>query len=490
MTMHEKSLAECLAGVCYVDPKWDRQIQSLALDSRQVAAGALFFAYPGTQADGREYIAQAIEAGARAIVAEAQDGIASETVVGDVPVFSVANVASIVSKVASRFYDHPSRQLTMIGITGTNGKTTCAYYLQQLLTTLGEQAALVGTLGYGKVGDLKSLQHTTPDAITIQKILKECLDAGMTHVAMEVSSHALDQDRVKHVEFDVGVFTNLTRDHLDYHETMEVYKNAKFKLFKHFGLRKAVINQDSSVCDEILKLNLDKVDVTRFSIESPDADVVISDLQLTRDGLKGQVSGFGLDCDFAAGCLGRFNASNVAAVLATLGAMGYPLKKILPALKKLKPVPGRMEAITLKNGALAVIDYAHTPDALEKALTALREHCDGRLVCVFGCGGDRDKGKRPLMGRVAQGLADTAIVTNDNPRSEVPSAIIDDILQGMGDDKPMVIEDRAQAIAHALSMAAADDVVLIAGKGHEGGQIIGERVLNFSDKAEVLSFIA
>ena len=450
----------------------------LTADSRAVKLGSIFVAYPGTALDGRAFIPDAIARGAAAVLWERSAFTWDER--WEVPNLGVDGLRERISEIAGAIFGDPSESLWMAGVTGTNGKTSVSQWIAAALDGLGRRAAVIGTLGNGLVGERVEAKNTTPDPIVLQRLLADYLRRGARHVAMEVSSHGLDQGRVAGIKYDVAVFTNLTRDHLDYHGTMEAYAEAKFKLFSARGLRHSVVN-------------LDDAWGARFA-ERLDGDVITfglapaARLRASRVGLSGAGVRFHVDSEWGAGdvsaaVLGAFNVSNLLAVLGALIAAGIPFDEAVRAVGALEPVPGRLERVGGGTEPLVVIDYAHTPDALEKALEALRPTVAAghRLVCVFGCGGDRDPGKRPLMGRAAAHLADHVIVTSDNPRSEDPAAIIEQVLAGVT-GKPEAIEDRQVAIFSAVHQARPGDVVLVAGKGHETYQEIAGVRHPFSDR--------
>ncbi len=447
-------------------------VSGMTLDSRQVRHGDAFFALAGTRTHGIEFAAGAVRRGAQVVLAEvpSTDADSLPASVADAPVLWIKNLHEQVGEIAARFHGRPSESMHMIGITGTNGKTSCVQLLAQGLTLLGHRAASIGTLGAGIHGQLSGGERTTPDAISVQALLADFRDAEVTHVAMEVSSHALQQGRVGAVDFEVAAFTNLTRDHLDYHGSMEAYGAAKARLFAVPGLRSAVINLDDDFGRELAGQLPDTVLSLRFSMaDDRDADVGASEIVTSAEGLSFRLrTPWGVR-DVRSHLLGRFNVSNLLVVAACFGALGESFDRIVTTVEQLQPVSGRMSRLGgLQNLPLVVVDYAHTPDALEQALTALRAHCAGQLICVFGCGGERDAGKRPLMGEIAARQADVAIVTDDNPRGEDGDAIIEQIIAGMTAARAMTVErNRAMAIANALQLARAGDVVLIAGKGHE-----------------------
>jgi UDP-N-acetylmuramoyl-L-alanyl-D-glutamate--2,6-diaminopimelate ligase len=397
----------------------------------------------------------------------------------------------LVGRIADRFFKSPSAQLRITGITGTNGKTTCAFLLAQCLERLGSRAAYIGTLGWGRIASLAPASLTTPDAVTLHRELAELHAAGVRDVAMEVSSQALDQDRVAAVRFHAAAFTNLSRDHLDYHQTMTAYGAAKARLFMAPDLEHIVVNVADAFGRELAQNYAGRAPLTAVWIGAGDTLPTRRTLHATQVTLD--VHGVSMQLDGSFGearvdtrLLGRFNADNSLIVIACLLSLGASLAEAARVLAECNPPPGRMEVVDpdARGKPLAVVDYAHTPDALAKALGALREHCAGSLWCVFGCGGDRDPGKRPLMGSIADELADRVIVTDDNPRSEDPQAITGAIISGIKSRTVRVIHDRGEAIGTALKEARATDVVLIAGKGHEDYQIYGDTRRSFSDRLE------
>ncbi len=458
-------------------------VTNLVNDSRQVQAGDTFLAYPGAHRDGRQFIPQAIAQGANAIVWEAQNYLWDPA--WQVPNIPVPQLRDKVGEFAADVYGHPSRQLCVIGITGTNGKTSCSHWLAQALSQAGRPAAIIGTLGNGFPEQLEPSPNTTPDPIVLQRSLKRYLDQGAACAVMEVSSHALDQGRVNGAHFEMALFTNLSRDHLDYHGDMSRYAAAKSILFTWPELKHAVLNGDDPYAQELRqKAQAHGVTVTTYGFDT--CDVRASNLRVGPHGLAFNVATPWGEARLESSVLGRFNAHNLLAVLATLLVGGVPFEQAMVSVQHVQAVPGRMQQIRLPGKPLVVVDYAHTPDALEKVLLTLREVAadskasDTKLFCVFGCGGQRDKGKRPLMGGVAANLADEVVVTSDNPRHESPRAIIDDIVAGMTSNFH-VQEDRAAAIAYAIRQARPVDVVLIAGKGHETYQDINGEKWPFSD---------
>jgi UDP-N-acetylmuramoyl-L-alanyl-D-glutamate--2,6-diaminopimelate ligase len=405
---------------------------------------------------------------------------------------AIPGLKNLVGRIADRFFNWPSSQLRITGITGTNGKTTCAYLLAQCLERLGSQAAYMGTIGWGRVASLAAPTLTTPDAVTLHRELAQLRAAGIREVAMEVSSQALDQDRVAGVRFHCAAFTNLTRDHLDYHRTMAAYGAAKARLFDAPDLQHIVLNVGDSFGREFAQNYGGRVPLTAVWIGAGDsgwlAERALHAARVALDarGVSLQIDGSFGEAGVATRLLGRFNAENALVVLACLLSLGASLEEAARVLAECVPPPGRMEVVESAAGGkpMAVVDYAHTPDALAKALGALREHCQGDLWCVFGCGGDRDPGKRVLMGAIADDLADQIIVTDDNPRSEDPQVITRAIVAGIKAHGVRVIHDRGEAIGRALKQARAEDIVLIAGKGHEDYQIYGATRRSFSDRRE------
>ena len=470
-------------------------------DTRRLQPGDVFFAYVlGNErlaTDGRPHIDKAIAAGASAVIYEA-DGF--DWPHGDaVPHLPVSQLHWLAGPIAAGWYGIGARNLAVTGITGTNGKTSCAQWLARLLQAAGTPCATIGTLGTGFPDALRITGFTTPDAVQLQASLAELSDAGARAIAMEVSSHGLEQGRVAGTGFGVAVLTNLTQDHLDYHGTMAEYEAAKALLFQWDGLRAAVINRDDAMGGRLLAGNAAAVSapqVIEYGIDGKAGATAArgqwlraTDVRATASGTAFHVDGSFGSADVTTPMIGAFNVSNLLAVLGAALAQGVAWDAALAALRTLTPVEGRMELFGGHDAPLAVVDYAHTPDALVQTLTALRpvaEARQGRLWCVFGCGGDRDATKRPLMGGVAERLADDVVLTSDNPRSEDPRDILEQIADGMQDrSRARLIEDRAAAILHAIKHAAPADVVLVAGKGHEATQEIQGRKRPFSDREHV-----
>ena len=478
-------------------------MKHLVSDSRAVVPGDTFVAYPGETRDGRDFIGDAIARGAGSVLWERRGFTwRSEWAVRNLGVDHLRRHAGAI---AAEIYGNPSARLWMVGVTGTNGKTSCSHWIAQSLTRLDAKCGVVGTLGSGWPGKLEPLGNTTPDALWLQGRLREFLKHKAQAVSMEVSSHGLVQDRVCGVEFDVALFTNLTRDHLDYHGTMRNYRNAKARLFHMPGLKWAVVNLEDAFGIDLARQSRENgVSVLGYGFGrslppglrgSRMPRVIADHLSMTPDGLSFHVTTPWGEAEVTSPLVGRFNAQNLIATLGVLLASDYPFDPAVEALSHVRPVPGRTERYGGGRKPLVVVDYAHTPDALENVLRALRELMTARdesdrskraskLVCVFGCGGDRDRGKRPLMGRIATRLADEVIVTTDNPRSEDPHQIITDILEGMT-ERCAIAPDRSQAIRAAISGARAGDVVLVAGKGHEQYQEIAGVKHPHSDAAVV-----
>ena len=452
-------------------------VGGLALDSRHVHPGDVFLAYPGEHIDGRQFIDQAIANGAIAIIAESGIERADLTL----PLIKIPQLRNKVSVIADRFFDHPSASLEVIGVTGTNGKTSCTQLLGQALRASGQSCGVVGTLGSSLDGSVIGGGLTTPDPIALQQQLAQWRDQGVTHAAMEVSSHGLVQGRVDGIRMRGAVFTNLSRDHLDFHGTMANYGAAKARLFDLPGVEFAVINRDDGFGAELAAKLESKLRVLDYTLHG-DAAIAVRNAEFRADGVIAQVATPWGELTLRSHLLGEFNLSNLLAVVGVLGQLGLSVEQLQALVPTLRPIAGRMQRVGGVGEIEVVVDYAHTPDALEQALMAVRRHCDGKLWCVFGCGGDRDKGKRPLMGSVAARLADAVVLTSDNPRSENPQQILDDIHAGVGGDA-VIESDRAAAIAYAINHAQRGDIVLIAGKGHEDYQIVGHDMRPFSDVA-------
>jgi UDP-N-acetylmuramoyl-L-alanyl-D-glutamate--2,6-diaminopimelate ligase len=457
-----------------------QRVTGLALDSRGVRAGDLFLAYPGERSDGRDHIAQAIAAGAAAVAAEPGFEMAPVSV----PLVPVPNLRARVSAIADTWFDRPSAAMTVVGVTGTNGKTSITQLLGQALRLLGRRCGVVGTLGNSLDGRIDGGGLTTPDPVALQQQLADWRGQQVRYAAMEVSSHGLAQDRVAGVHFRGAVFTNLTRDHLDFHGTMAEYGAAKAALFDMPGLQFAVINVDDAFGSELTARLQSRLRVIDYSLREP-AMLSVRNKRYELDGVRAQVIAPWGEIALHARLLGDFNLGNLLAVVAVLGELDISARDIESVLPRLQPIIGRMQRVAvdkaLDPAVEVVVDYAHTPDALEHALLALRRHTQGQLWCVFGCGGDRDRGKRPQMGEIAARLAERVVITSDNPRSEDPAAIIAEIRAGVANASVHTEIDRAAAIRWAVQQAQPGDIVLIAGKGHEDYQVIAGQRLPFSD---------
>jgi UDP-N-acetylmuramoyl-L-alanyl-D-glutamate--2,6-diaminopimelate ligase len=464
----------------------------LHADSRTLAAGDVFFAYAVDGADSRPFIDAALAAGAAAVLYQPENFAGKPD---SSRALAVKALNELAGPIAAAWYGEPTQSMLTVGVTGTNGKTSCSQWLATALTALGTPSAIIGTLGTGMPGKLVHTGFTTPDAPQLQRQLAQLKAAGAEGVVMEVSSHALHQGRANGTAFDIAIFTNLTQDHLDYHGTFTAYEAAKARLFAWPGLKNAVINRDDAAGQRLIDALRGKTRTIAYGIEqsaaAPAADSLLlaTQVRATANGTAFHLSSDWGDADVDVATLGTFNVSNLLGVLGALLAAEIPFDAALAQISKLEPVNGRMQRLggRLQNDEpLVVIDYAHTPDALDKTLAALRPIAQargGELVCMFGCGGDRDATKRPLMGAIAEKRADHLVITSDNPRSEDPLAIIEQIAAGMNDPaKARKIEDRASAILQAIRTAAREDVIVLAGKGHEATQEIMGKKRAFSDQ--------
>ena len=482
------TLAELLQGFATAPAI---EIRNISSDSRTLEPGDLFLACGGATSHGLDYVADAVTAGVAAIAWDSSTAEAPAAEVG-VPMIGVPNLAAHLGEIANRFFDRPSEHVKVVGVTGTNGKTTVAWMAAQCCELLGERCGYIGTLGTG-VGEVAGAEGmTTPGVIELHRNLADFRDAGAGWAAIEVSSHALAQRRVDGMTFDTVLFTNLSRDHLDYHGSMQSYAETKARLFRDYPARNRIVNLDSEFGTELAsRCGHDVVTVsTRFDrVANGRPFVFVRSVVASGTGSNVRVSSSWGDGEFHLSLPGDFNVANAVLVLAAMLQHGIPMTQACETLAGLSAPPGRMERVASGDNLPAVyIDYAHTPEAIDVALRALRKHCAGRLWCVFGCGGDRDAGKRPQMGRVAERRADHIVITNDNPRSESPAAILDDILKGLASpNDATVIEDRAAAIGWAIDNAKADDVILVAGKGHEDYQLIGADRIDFSDYGAALA---
>lgn len=472
-------LKELLAGIEVLEATADLElnIDSIAYDSRKVVPGGLFVAITGFAVDGNRFISMALEKGAVAVVTAKRPA-------GDVPYVLVASDRLALAMLGCNFYGHPARSMTMIGITGTNGKTSSTLLLKHILEqTRGAKVGLIGTME-NQIGDEAiPAERTTPESLDLQALFARMRDAGCSYVVMEVSSHAVELERVGGVFFDVAAFTNLTEDHLDFHKTMEAYCDAKAKLFARCG--KAVINCDSPWAERISAHA--PSECIRYSVEKPE-ELYASDAELRADGVS-FVAHYGKETvPVSLPIPGGFTVYNALTVLGTALQLGISLQESARALKNAHGVKGRVEVVPTPGMPFTVlIDYAHTPDGLENVLSSVKAYCKGRLIAVFGCGGDRDPIKRPIMGRIGVRIADLAVITSDNPRTEVPSAIIEDILKGIQPDDGayVVMEDRRKAIRYAMDIAKKNDIIILAGKGHETYQEINGVKYHLDEREEV-----
>lgn len=501
--MNSHRLSYLLEALVRVPAVLDAGISGLALDSRSVQQGDLFLALAGHTVHGVDFAADAVAAGAAAIAWEPGATIDVEPPElrdAGIPVFAIERLGQYVGMIADRFYGSPSREMFVTGITGTDGKTSCSHFIAQAFSSLGPACGIIGTTGYGRYGALQEATHTTPDAVALHAELSRIHGQGATCAVMEVSSHALVQGRVNGVAFDVAVLTNLSRDHLDYHGDEENYAEAKRKLFFMPGVRRAVLNADDAFGRDLLNDLPSDTEITLYGqdrvllerVRGTGTDwLCAEDVHADAGGLGFRVTGSAGEGRVQVGMLGRFNVSNLLATLAVLLARDVPFDDALDLLADTSTVPGRMEPFgDPQSQPLVVVDYAHTPRALEQVLMALREHTAGTVWCVFGAGGDRDRGKRPLMGEVAERLADRVVVTDDNPRHEDATRIVMDILNGMLDaDRAYIERDRGQAIALALANTGPGDVILVAGKGHEDYQQIGDVRRPYSDRRQVQALL-
>ena len=476
-------LNQLLAGVALTERRaGDVECSGICYDTRTMEPGCLFVALPGYKTDGHKYIAQALEQGAAAVLCQHPPE-------GEGPWLVTPDARAALAAVSANWFGHPARDLTLLAVTGTNGKTTTTYLLKAMLEgVLGARVGLIGT-NQNMVGEEVLPAHrTTPESYEVQQLLREMADAGCTHVVMEASSHALVLHRLDGLRFRAGIFTNLTQDHLDFHGTMEAYRDAKGLLFRQSDA--AVLNLD----DGAGRYFAETVSVPRltYSERRDEADLTAKNLRLFPDRVEFEAVAAGAISRVRLPIPGGFTVYNALGVLTCGLALGLPLADCADALAKAPGVKGRIEVVPVPADFAVIIDYAHTPDALENILTTVRDFTAGRVICLFGCGGDRDRTKRPQMGAIAGSLADVAVVTSDNPRTEEPEAIIRDILPGLeGTAAEVVVEpDRRAAIRRALSLAKPGDTVVLAGKGHETYQEVGTRVLHLDEREEVAAYFA
>ncbi|MGF1908932.1 UDP-N-acetylmuramoyl-L-alanyl-D-glutamate--2,6-diaminopimelate ligase [Vibrio kasasachensis] len=457
-------------------------VKQLELDSRKVAKGVTFVAVAGHAVDGRQFIESAINKGANAVIAQACQNKPHGLIElqGEINIIYIAGLTELLSELAGRLYGQHNNQL--IGVTGTNGKTTITQLIAQWLELVDCRSAVMGTTGNGFLNDLQPAANTTGNAVDVQRTIAELADQGAQYTALEVSSHGLVQGRVKALPFSAGVFTNLSRDHLDYHGTMEAYAEAKLTLFNQHVCQQAIINVDDAVGDRWAS-KLENAIAVSLHEQSTQKSVWAKHVSYSEQGFDIEFDGMFGAGQLKVSLIGEFNASNVMLALTTLLALGISKQQLIDTAPMLVPVLGRMELFANQGKAKVVVDYAHTPDALEKALQALRVHCQGKLWAIFGCGGDRDKGKRPMMAEIGERLADHVILSDDNPRSEDSTEIVKDMLAGMHIAQSAIVEhDRFKALQYAIQNADSHDIILLAGKGHEDYQVLANETIHYSDR--------
>lgn len=464
-----------------------KKFDNLSLNSKQISKNTVFIAYPGNKHDGREFIQEAIENGAAGIIFESKNFKKNLNL--SIPNISISDLRNKLAAISSQFYEYPSKKISIIGITGTNGKTTSAYWLSQCLNHLKIKTAFIGTLGYGDLKKLKKSQNTTPSAIDLQRSIKEIYKKKYKYVAMEVSSHGIKEQRINNIEFKQRLFTNLSRDHLDYHKTMSEYAEVKKKFMLSEKNGNIIVNIDDKVGQSIFNNSVlpDNKKVS-FSIYKK-SKIQATNIRQNHNNLSFDLNYYGKSFPVRLKLIGIFNIYNVLGVIGCLSTMGFEVNQIINSLKKIKQVPGRTEFIKKSKDLPSVmIDYAHTADALENILKSIKNNSFKKIILVFGCGGDRDKGKRKEMAKIAEEYADHSLITSDNSRNENPKDIIEDISKHF-DQEPIKIIDRKEAICEAIKMADKEDLVVIAGKGHEEYQEIGNKKIYFSDKKVVDDFI-
>lgn len=476
-------LFELLNGIKYEIVKGeDVEVKSLAYSSKECSEGSLFFCIQGFKTDGHVFANDAIKNGAKVLIVSKNVSIDK-----DVTIIKVDDTREAMALIASNFYGNPSKYFNVIGITGTNGKTTSTFMIKSILDEYKRKTALIGTI-YNIIGEnQEEAKRTTPESMDLQKMFYEMKKQSITDCIMEVSSHSLELKRVFGVDFKVGIFTNLTQDHLDFHKDMESYFKAKMKLFEKSEY--CVINIDDAYGKRATEMFKDKNIIT-YGIDN-EADITATEIKIDSNGTEFKLKYKNQEKNIKLHLPGKFNVYNALGCIGAAIALGVSMDTAISGLENLLAVPGRSEKIVSKKGFTVVIDYAHTPDGIENILKSAREYTSGRLITLFGCGGDRDKGKRPLMGKAAGQLSDFCVVTSDNPRSEEPMAIINDILPGINATgcKYVIIEDRREAIKFAIDSAMPGDVIVIAGKGHEKYQILKDKTINFDEKAIVQEYL-
>ena len=474
------SLRTLLEG--WVQQVPDVAVAGVVMNSRQVEAGSAFVAVRGGSGHGLQHAEDAVRRGAVAIIHDGR----MEPPDLDVPMVQFDDLGQHLGELASRFWAASSEDMTIAAVTGTNGKTSVAHFLAQTWQRVHGRAGLIGTLGYGPLDELEPAARTTPDPFTLNRVLAHCMDSGADHLAMEVSSHALEQGRVDTVQMDAAIFTNLSRDHLDYHEDMQAYAHAKRRLFTEHAPRFSIINRDDMTGRQWIRELTGQQEVLSYGL-MPGAELTAEVRGQDADGMSLRLHSPWGDAELRTGLMGSFNVSNLLATAGALTLLGLSWSETVRELELVKPVPGRMRRLGGQPGQpVVVIDYAHTPDALAHSLAAVRDHLSGRLVCLFGCGGNRDRGKRAEMGQIAESLADEVVITSDNPRFESVNSITNDVLRGLKEPGKVTVEpDRAIAIHRAIRGAGPGDIVLVAGKGHENWQEVAGQKIPFSDEATV-----
>ena len=490
------TLKQLLGDFCETDYLPDVEVKGLALDSRHVEQGYVFVALEGGFDHGLTYAEVAISRGAVAVLCDAQHDQYCQQILSKIMTMAVCipvkNLESKLSLLSNKFYGSPSEKLFVSGVTGTDGKTSVSHFIAQAMNGSESPAAVIGTLGNGLIDQLDESTHTTPDVFSLNNMIAQYEQRGAKSLAMEVSSHGLDQGRVQGVNFDVAVLTNLTRDHLDYHGDIESYKQAKKKLFIENDDRSLVLNIDDAFGSEIFSEFGDIRTVWLYGLNELQAKqsklfVYANHVENKHEGMKFMLVSSHGSAEVNLALIGEFNIYNALACFCVLLQSGMNFNYAIKRIEKLQTVDGRMEVISKVDKPVVVIDYAHTPEALSQALINVRKHVTGKVICVFGCGGDRDTGKRPMMAQVADELSDLVILTSDNPRNENPAQIIDEIRQGISSELKLIVEeDRGSAIQQAINMASTDDLILIAGKGHEKYQIIENKKIPFSDKQKAV----
>jgi len=490
------TLRQLLSDFCETDYLPDVEVKGLALDSRHVEQGYVFVALEGGFDHGLVYAEAAISRGAVAVLCDAQYDQYCQQILSKIMTMAVCvpvkNLHAKLSHISNKFYGSPSEKLFVTGVTGTDGKTSVSHFIAQAMNSSDTPAAVIGTLGNGLIDQLDESSHTTPDIFSLNNMLAQFERRGATSVAMEVSSHGLDQDRVLGINFDVAILTNLTRDHLDYHGDIESYKQAKKKLFIEDEDRTLVLNIDDAFGNEVFSEFSDKRTIWLYGLNEVQAKqsklfAYANHVENHSEGMRFMLVSSHGSAEVNLGLIGEFNIYNALACFCVLLQSGMNFNYAIKRIEKLQTVAGRMEIISEADKPVVVIDYAHTPEALSQALRNVRKHVIGKIICVFGCGGDRDAGKRPMMAQVADELSDLVILTSDNPRNEDPAQIIDEIRQGISSELKLIVEeDRARAIQQAIGMASIDDLILIAGKGHEEYQIIANKKIPFSDKQKAI----